>query len=84
MDPAKRKALLKDIKTVVSVSLPDEELEVKAESVEKELQAIDQALADEGTYLGIVDKVTGHPGSTLCEQPNPYKYTRLPFGIWVT
>ena len=60
MRPAKSKqgeSLLEGIRLVINASLPDEELEVKAEAVEQELEAIDQALADEGTYLGIVDKV---------------------------
>lgn len=50
-------SLLDDIRLVVKTVPIDEVLEVKVEEVEKELQAIDQALADEGTYLGIVDKV---------------------------
>lgn len=60
MHPTKSKqqveSLLAEIRLVVGASLPDEELELKAEAVEQELEAIDKALADEGTYLGIVDK----------------------------
>ena len=56
-EQGKTSSLLEDIRLVVEATPFDEVLEVKVGAVEKELQAIDQALADEGTYLGIVDKV---------------------------
>lgn len=46
-----------DMRVIVQSTPSDVELGLKIETIGTELQAIDQALDDEGTYLGMVDKV---------------------------
>lgn len=46
-----------DIRLIIESSLSDDDLWRKVGKVQDELQAVELALADEGTYLGIVDKV---------------------------
>ena len=54
---ASRPAFFKDIRLVLDTTPSDAELKAKVQAIAEELKAIDEALDDEGTYLGIVDKV---------------------------
>lgn len=48
-----------DIRLVLESTAPDDELGVKIDHVKAEIQAVGEALGDEGpSYLGIVDKVS--------------------------
>lgn len=49
---------LDDMRLVLESTPSDEELAKKVRDVVAELDAVDRARADEGTYLGIVDKVS--------------------------
>lgn len=54
-----------DMRLVLDSTPSDEELAKKVHDVRIELEAVDRALADEGTYLGIVDKVSNYTPDAL-------------------
>lgn len=49
---------LADIRLVLESTPSDSQLAAKADAAQMELQAVERALAHEGTYLGIVDDVS--------------------------
>lgn len=58
-----------DMQLVLDSTPSDEELAKKVRDVVLELKAVDRALADEGTYLGIVDKVSkSSPDALECQE----------------